>query len=175
MVPLGPVVPRVPLVPVVPQVSLVIVVPSIPLVPQVPSVPVVPQVSVVPQVPLVPQVPVVPQVSLVPVVPVVPEVPLVPVFLWFHRFPWFLWFLTFLRFLNLEASAAAVVLPHVILWHPIAQFPMFFQHEVLCPAPDCTQTLSLCHWNSGSSAGNCPRFLHDMEHIPLFNTCCISM
>ena len=133
----------------------------------VPVVPEVPLVPMVPEVPLVPVVSVVPEVSLVPVVPVVPEVPLVPVFLWFHRFPWFLWFLTFLRFLNLEASAAAVVLPHVILWNPIAQFPMFFQHEVLCPAPDCTQTLSLCRWNSGNSAGHCPRFLHDMEHITL--------
>ena len=68
---------------------------------------------------------------------------------------------------NMEASAAAVLLPHVILWDPIAQFPMFFQHEVVCPTPGCTQTLSLCRWNSGSSAGHCPRFLHDMEHITL--------
>ena len=42
-----------------------------------------------------------------------------------------------------------------------------FQHEVVCPTPGCTQILSLCRWNSGSSAGHCPRFLHDMEHITL--------
>ena len=68
---------------------------------------------------------------------------------------------------NMEASVAAVLLPHVVLWDPIAQFPMFFQHEVVCPTAGCTQTLSLCRWNSGSSAGHCPRFLHDMEHITL--------
>ena len=68
---------------------------------------------------------------------------------------------------NMEASAAAVLLPHVILWDPIAQFLMYFQHEVVCPTPGCTQTLSLCRWNSGSSAGHCPQFLHDIEHITL--------
>ena len=31
---------------------------------------------------------------------------------------------------NMEVSAAAVLLPHVILWDPIAQFPMFFSTKL---------------------------------------------
>ena len=97
----------------------------------------------VPQVPLVPQVPVVPQVSLVPVVPHIPPVPELGSF-----------------------SCCSSITPCYIVG-PHSTVSNVFQHEVLCPVPDCTQTLSLCRWNSGSSAGHCPRFLHDMEHITL--------
>lgn len=44
---------------------------------------------------------------------------------------------------------------------------MFFQHGVACPTLGCGQTLSLYCWNTGSSPGCCPRFLHDMKHITL--------
>ncbi len=65
------------------------------------------------------------------------------------------------------SGAAAVLLPRVILWDPLTQFPMFFGNGMPCPTPGCSQNLCLLRWNTGSSAGHCPRFLHEMECISL--------
>ena len=58
-----------------------------------------------------------------------------------------------------------IILPHVIMWEPMSQFSLFFRQGITCPTSGCSHAIHLSRWNTGSSAGHCPRLLHDIEHM----------
>lgn len=58
------------------------------------------------------------------------------------------------------------ILPHVILWDPLNQFPSSFPHGV--PCPNCSELLDqTVYWKWGQSIGIQPRVIHGLENTIL--------
>ena len=54
------------------------------------------------------------------------------------------------------------ILPHVILWDPLNQFPSSFPHGISCPT--CSKLLDkITYWKWGQSTGLQPRVIHGLE------------
>lgn len=64
---------------------------------------------------------------------------------------------------------ANLIFPHVLLWNPLVQFQCIITERLPCPRDHCKGTLIVqaARWNIGSNAGNCPRIIHDTEHMVL--------
>ena len=64
----------------------------------------------------------------------------------------------------LPSDISTLLLPHVILWHPLVQFPLLSNR---CPFGNCTGVLLFHMWPIGQSKGKQPRLLHDTYSIVL--------
>ncbi len=66
------------------------------------------------------------------------------------------------------------ILPHIILWDPLNQWPRSFKEGMLCPY--CSQLLAkIIYWKWGQSDGLQPRVIHGIEStvliVPAVYTC----
>ena len=60
-----------------------------------------------------------------------------------------------------------LILPHVICWHPLIQFPLLTDSLEACPVDKCKGKLQFHEWACGQSKGKQPRLLHDIQHTVL--------
>lgn len=65
----------------------------------------------------------------------------------------------------LPSDVSTLILPRVMLWHPLVQFPLFSQTLAVCPHEQCTGLLSFYMWPIGQSNGKQPRVIHDPESV----------
>ena len=68
---------------------------------------------------------------------------------------------------EIPADLSELVLPYVICWDPLVQFPILSDKLRVCPNTHCTGTLNFHVWASGTSKGKQPRILHDVHHTVL--------
>ena len=61
-------------------------------------------------------------------------------------------------------NLASIVLPYVILWNPLNQFPCYFEEGIFCIKRDCRKPMHLSRWNTGSTISHSPRLLHGIDH-----------
>lgn len=72
-----------------------------------------------------------------------------------------------LLFENGPSELISLVLPPVILWDPLTQFPLYRSHLESCPHEACDGILCLHTWTIGNNKGTQPRLLHDTHTIVL--------
>ena len=66
-----------------------------------------------------------------------------------------------------QLSVNLLILPHVICWHPLIQFPLLTESLEACPTDKCTGKLRFHEWACGQSKGKQPRLLHNIQHTVL--------
>ena len=64
-------------------------------------------------------------------------------------------------------SIEAYLLPHVLIWNPLLQFPTFFSQGVQCPKAGCKRYIQFSQWNTGRSISHGPRLPHETNYIVL--------
>ena len=67
----------------------------------------------------------------------------------------------------IPTDLSGLLLPRVMLWHPLVQFPLLFQTLAVCPNEHCTGLLQFHEWVIGQSKGKQPRSIHDTKSIVL--------
>ena len=60
-----------------------------------------------------------------------------------------------------------LLLPSVMIWHPLIQFPLSYHTLSICPNANCTGVLSFYVWPMGQNKGKQPRLIHDTKSIVL--------
>ena len=67
------------------------------------------------------------------------------------------------------STLPGLILPHVLFWHPLLQLQRLLGNKFECPHAQCLANLTLGehHWNIGKNAGQCPRIIHDVDHMVL--------
>ena len=60
-----------------------------------------------------------------------------------------------------------LVLPFILFWNPLAQFPLLSQEIKMCPNDMCGGELEFCEWSNGRRKGIEPRLLHGTHHTIL--------
>ena len=65
------------------------------------------------------------------------------------------------------SDISTLLLPHVLFWHPLVQFPLLSNTLSKCPTENCTGILMFHTWPIGQSKGKTPRLLHDICNIVL--------
>ena len=68
---------------------------------------------------------------------------------------------------NFLLDFRVLVLPRVMLWHPLVQFPLLSKILAICPNAHCTGKLAFHVWPIGQSGGRQPRSIHDTESTVL--------
>ena len=68
---------------------------------------------------------------------------------------------------NFPLDLSVLVLPRVMLWHPLVQFPLLSKILAICPNANCTGKLAFHVWPIGQSGGKQPRLIHDTESTVL--------
>ena len=64
-------------------------------------------------------------------------------------------------------SFGRVILPHVMFWDPIVQFPFLKNLLEACPIDECEGILQFHAWANGVNKGMQPRLLHDIHYVVL--------
>lgn len=59
------------------------------------------------------------------------------------------------------------IMPQVIVWNPLIQFPLLQDSMKKCPRENCDGTLVLHMWSDGQIKGMQPRLLHDIRYMIL--------
>ena len=60
-----------------------------------------------------------------------------------------------------------LLLPSVMIWHTLIQFPLSYHTLSICPNANCTGVLSFYVWPIGQNKGKQPRLIHDTKSIVL--------
>ena len=68
---------------------------------------------------------------------------------------------------TMDLVPISIILPRVILWHPLLQYPHLTSILQLCPHEKCQLQLELQSWTIGQNSAKQPRLLHDTDGIIL--------
>ena len=66
-----------------------------------------------------------------------------------------------------SSSICQIILPPVIIWHPILQLSSCSDKLDKCPNEGCKGVLHIHGWTTGSTSGTQPRILHDINYMIL--------
>ena len=73
----------------------------------------------------------------------------------------------YLHHLYKSNNVYCMVLPYVILWNPVFQFPLCSETLKVCSVDNCDGIMHLHEWINGCSTSKQPRILHDINNIVL--------
>jgi len=66
-----------------------------------------------------------------------------------------------------STSFGSLILPHVIFWNPLVQFPLLKNLLEVCPNDKCEGILKFYAWANSVNKGMQPRLLHDIHYMVL--------
>ena len=68
---------------------------------------------------------------------------------------------------DIPSNPATLILPSVIVWNPMLQFPTLKQSLNKCPQDNCGSVLQFYTWTNGEREGMQPRLIHSLQSMVL--------